>query len=105
MAQDARMEADDGAVLRIGFLLEQVLAPVPGGTGRYARELAAALAGEAPPEATVRGWTAWHRDVGAPVVPGVGGPSRLPLPRRPLTLAWERGLGPAPRSADVVHAP
>ncbi|HMA45786.1 MAG TPA: glycosyltransferase family 1 protein, partial [Frankiaceae bacterium] len=30
---------------------------------------------------------------------------RLPLPRRALAAAWERGAGPAPRDADVVHAP
>jgi glycosyltransferase involved in cell wall biosynthesis len=98
-------DATDAAGLRLGFLLEQCLGPVPGGTGRYARELAAALADEAPPGATVRGWTAWHRDVGPACVPGVRGPSRLLLPRRPLTLAWERGIGPVPHGADVVHAP
>ena len=35
-----------GAGPRLGILLEQCLGPVPGGTGRYARELAAALAAE-----------------------------------------------------------
>ena len=95
----------DGAGLRIGFLLEQCLSPVPGDTGRYAREPAGALAAEAPPGAAVRGWTAWHRDIDAARVPGVGGPSRLLLPRRALTLAWERGVGPVPHGADVVHAP
>jgi glycosyltransferase involved in cell wall biosynthesis len=92
-------------MVRLGVLLEQVLAPVPGGTGRYARELAAALAAEAPAGATVTGWTAWHRDLAAARVPGVVGPRRLPLPRRPLTLVWERGVGPRPRGADVLHAP
>jgi glycosyltransferase involved in cell wall biosynthesis len=93
------------AGIRLGVLLEQCLGPVPGGTGRYAREMAAALAGEAPPGAEVRGWTAWHRNLSAAHVPGVAGPRRLPLPRRPLTLAWERGLGPRPRGVDVLHAP
>jgi len=90
--------------VRVGFLLEQVLAPVPGGTGRYARELAAALAAAAPEGSRVDGWTGWHRDTARARVPGVGGPRRLPLPRRALVAAWERGRGPAPR-ADVVHAP
>jgi len=54
----------------------------------------------------VTGWTAWHRDTAAATVPGVGGPRRLPLPRRALIAAWERGTGPAPaRDADVIHAP
>jgi glycosyltransferase involved in cell wall biosynthesis len=85
------------------MILEQALAPVPGGTGRFAVQLSAALAAD--PSLTVSGWTAWHRDVGRAQVPGVRGPRRLPLPRRPLTLAWERGAGPAPRGVDVVHAP
>jgi glycosyltransferase involved in cell wall biosynthesis len=91
--------------IRLGILLEQCLGPVPGGTGRYARELAGALVEEAPPASSVRVWTAWHRDTSAARVPGAAGPSRLPLPRRPLTAAWERGVGPVPRGADLVHAP
>jgi glycosyltransferase involved in cell wall biosynthesis len=90
---------------RLAVLLEQCLGPVPGGTGRYARELAGALVSTAPSGASVSVWTAWHRSVSAAVVPGAGGPSRLALPRRPLTLAWERGIGPSPRGADLVHAP
>ncbi|MCW2746624.1 MAG: glycosyl transferase group 1 [Mycobacterium sp.] len=92
------------------LLLEQCLAPVPGGTGRYSREVAAALAAGAPAGGRVAGWVARHRDVSAARVPGVAGPSRLPLPRRALVAAWERGRGPAPRPGDggggaVVHAP
>jgi glycosyltransferase involved in cell wall biosynthesis len=49
---------------------------------------------------------AWHRDVVAARREGVVGPQRLPLPRRPLIAAWERGIGPGPSGrADVVHAP
>ena len=90
--------------MRVGVVVEQVLAPVPGGTGRYARELAAALASTAPAGRQVEGWTAWHRNPGAARVDGVTGPRRLPLPRRALIAAWERQAGPAPR-ADLVHAP
>ncbi|MGI9092021.1 MAG: glycosyltransferase family 4 protein [Mycobacteriales bacterium] len=90
--------------VRLGLLMEQCLAPVPGGSGRYAHEIARALAATAPAGATVTGWTAWHRDVSAARVDAVGGPCRLPLPRRPLAAAWERGVGPAPRGVDVVHA-
>jgi glycosyltransferase involved in cell wall biosynthesis len=86
------------------MLLEQRLGPVPGGTGRYASEVAAALARQ--PGVTVTGWVAWHRDVAAARAAGVLGPRRLPLPRRPLIAAWERGLGPGPVGAiDVIHAP
>src|SRR5664280_2563379 len=72
--------------MRVGLVVEQCLAPVP-------------------PGSTVTGWSAWHRHPGAAVVPGVRGPRRLPLGRRTLTAAWERGVGPAPRTVDLVHAP
>ena len=91
--------------MRVGLLLEQVLAPVPGGTGRYAAEVAEALAATGGPGTEVSGWTAWHRDPVGAVVPGVSGPHRLPLPRRPLVAAWERGPLPAPQRVDLVHAP
>jgi glycosyltransferase involved in cell wall biosynthesis len=89
----------------VAVLLEQCLAPVPGGTGRYARELARALAQTAPEGATVTGWTAWHRDVSAARVAGVVGPRRLPLPPRALVAAWERGAGVGMPSGDLVHSP
>jgi glycosyltransferase involved in cell wall biosynthesis len=87
--------------VRVGLVLEQCLAPVPGGTGRYSRELARALVRTAPPGATVLGVTAWHRHPlqleDLPV-------RRLPLPRRGLVAAWARsGLPRVP--AEVVHAP
>jgi glycosyltransferase involved in cell wall biosynthesis len=85
-------------------LTEQLLAPVPGGTGRYTRELAAALAATAPDGWTVTGVTAWHRDRPAAVIPGVAGPRPIVLPRRVLVAAWERGL-PLWPGGDAVHAP
>jgi glycosyltransferase involved in cell wall biosynthesis len=91
--------------MRVAVVLEQCLSPVPGGTGRYARELTAALAATAGPGDSVTTWTAWHRDVDAARLPGVVGPRRLPLGPRALALAWQRGRGPAPSRADVVHAP
>ncbi|MDQ6649640.1 MAG: glycosyltransferase family 4 protein [Actinomycetota bacterium] len=91
--------------MRLALVLEQCLAPVPGGTGRYSAELAAALARSAPDGASVAGWTSWHLDTRAARVKGVAGPRRLPLPRRPLVAAWERRRGPVPHAADLVHAP
>jgi glycosyltransferase involved in cell wall biosynthesis len=87
--------------MRVGLVLEQCLAPVPGGTGRYTREVATALARRAPEGSAVAGATAWHRTLVR--IPGV--PSfRLAVPRRPLIALWERGLGPSV-GGDVVHAP
>lgn len=91
--------------MRVGVVLEQLLAEVPGGTGRYSLELSAALARTAVRGDTVTGWTAWRSATSAASVDGVLGPRRLVLPRRPLVAAWERGFGPAPRDAEIVHAP
>lgn len=87
--------------MRVGFVLEQCLSPVPGGTGRYSRELAGALARTAPAGSEVHGVTAAHRARAR--VPGVP-ERRLGLPRRALVAAWERGQYPRV-PGDVVHAP
>jgi len=91
--------------VQAAIFLEQALAPVPGGTGRYSVELAAALARTANQGDSVRSWTAWHRDTTPAVVAGVTGPRRLPVSRRALAEAWRYGVGPAPRGVDVLHAP
>ncbi|WP_156756728.1 glycosyltransferase family 4 protein [Actinokineospora pegani] len=85
-------------------LTEQLLAPVPGGTGRYTRELASALAGTAPQGWSVTGVAARHRDPEPARVSGLGAARALSLPRRALTLAWEYGL-PLWPGGDTVHAP
>jgi glycosyltransferase involved in cell wall biosynthesis len=86
--------------MRVGLVLEQCLAPVPGGTGRYSREIALALRRRAPEGSAVAGVTAWHRELLR--VPGVPA-FRLAVPRRVLVALWERGLGPG-IGGDVVHA-
>ncbi|MGH3811472.1 MAG: glycosyltransferase family 1 protein, partial [Pseudonocardiaceae bacterium] len=89
---------------KLVVLLEQLLAPVPGGTGRYSRELAAALAATAPVGWTVGSAVARHADPTAAMIPRVEGPQVLPLPRRALVAAWESGVGLWP-GGDTVHAP
>ncbi len=85
-------------------LAEQLLAPVPGGTGRYTGELLRALARHAPPGWTVSSVVARHADVEAAVVEGVEGPRVLPLPPRALIAAWQLGAPWWP-GGDAVHAP
>ncbi len=86
------------------MLLEQLLAPVPGGTGRYSRELTRALVATAPTGWTVGSAVARHADITAATLPGVDGPTVLPLPRRALVAAWESGIPWWP-GGDTVHAP
>src|SRR3954467_280857 len=88
------------------MVLEQVLSPVPGGTGRYARELAVALQAAAAAPDRIESWTAWHRNTDSARLPDGAPVHRLPLPRRALIAAWERGARwPVPQGVDVVHAP
>ncbi|MDQ1483041.1 MAG: hypothetical protein QOF35_1117, partial [Actinomycetota bacterium] len=89
--------------MRVGLVVDQLFAPVPGGTGRYAGELASALANTAPQGSSLQTWCAWH-GLKPPAVPGRQAPSQLPLGSKVISRLWERGLGPAPRDADVVHA-
>jgi len=85
-------------------IAEQLLAPVPGGTGRYTRELLRALAATAPPGWEVTSAISRGSDPQRAAVDGVRGPKVLPLPGRALLAAWERGLPPWP-GGDSVHAP
>jgi glycosyltransferase involved in cell wall biosynthesis len=91
-------------VPKLVVLLEQVLAPVPGGTGRYSRELTAALAATAPTGWTVGSAVARHADPTRAMIPGVEGPHLLPLPRQALIAAWDSGV-PLWPGGDTVHAP
>ncbi|HEY3260197.1 MAG TPA: glycosyltransferase family 1 protein [Pseudonocardiaceae bacterium] len=87
-------------------ITEQLLATVPGGTGRYTRELTGALARTAPPRWRVTTVVARHRDSTGTLaaIPGVDGPRVLPLSPRALVAAWDRGL-PLWPGGDSVHAP
>jgi glycosyltransferase involved in cell wall biosynthesis len=88
---------------RLVVITEQLMADVPGGTGRYTRELTAALAENAPPDWTVSTVVARHADPTRALIPGVDGPRMLPLGRRALVAAWERGM-PLWPGGDSVHA-
>ncbi len=66
---------------------------MPGGTGRYTAELLSALTATAQKGDRLTRWSA----------PGAGALGRLRQPV--LAEAWRRGVGPAPRGADVVFAP
>ncbi len=82
---------------------EQLLAPVPGGTARYTRELLRAMAATAPDGWSLSTVVSGSGDPRAAEIPGIDGPRVLRLPRRALITAWEYGLAPA-IDGDVVHA-
>lgn len=92
------------AVPELVVIAEQLLAPVPGGTGRYTAELLRALAATAPEGWTVSSVVARHADVSKAQVEGVAGPRVLPLPPKALALAWQLGI-PFWPGGDAVHAP
>jgi glycosyltransferase involved in cell wall biosynthesis len=79
--------------VRLAVVTEQLRAPVPGGTGRYAAELLAALTATAQQEDLVTQWQA----------PLIGRMGRFGRPA--LAELWRRGVGPAPRHADCVFSP
>ncbi|OZM75330.1 glycosyl transferase [Amycolatopsis antarctica] len=85
-------------------IAEQLLAPVPGGTGRYTAELLRALAATVPEGWRVASAVARRADVEAARVEGVTGPRALPLPPRALVAAWQAGV-PLWPGGDAVHAP
>jgi glycosyltransferase involved in cell wall biosynthesis len=101
--ESVRPDGIASPVMQTALVLEQLLAAVPGGTGRYSAELARGLLRTAAPDDAVSGWVAWHRNVTA-VSSTVGEAHRLPLGSRAVAAAWARGVGPVPRG-DVVHAP
>lgn len=89
-------------------VVDQVVAPVPGGIGRYAEELTRHLIATAPSGCDVAGVvSAVGKDELAHIrtlLPDLAELERLPLPRRELSLAWQGGLvgGVA---KNMVHAP
>ncbi|MBT2503074.1 glycosyltransferase family 1 protein [Curtobacterium sp. ISL-83] len=89
-------------------IVDQVIAPVPGGIGRYAEELTRHLIETAPAgcdvEALVSAAPPADMQRLRTLLPGLSGLQRLPLPRRELSLAWQAGLvGSA--AHGLVHAP
>lgn len=84
-------------------IAEQLLAPVPGGTGRYTRELLRAMAANTPDGWRLTTAVSGSGDPAAAEVDGVPGPRVLRLPRRALIAAWERGV-PLWPGGDAVHA-
>lgn len=89
-------------------IVDQVIAPVPGGIGRYAEELTRQLIATAPAGCDVEGIVSAAPPADLErvrtLLPGLADLQRLALPRRELALAWQGGLAHG-ASHGMVHAP
>ncbi|MGN8049790.1 glycosyltransferase family 4 protein [Curtobacterium sp. 22159] len=89
-------------------IVDQVIAPVPGGIGRYAEELTRELVATAPAGCDVVGVVSAapreDTDRLRTLLPGLADLERLVLPRRELALAWQSGFARG-ASQGMVHAP
>jgi glycosyltransferase involved in cell wall biosynthesis len=88
-------------------IVDQILAPVPGGIGRYAEELTRALIETAPAGASVAGIVSASPDDQyaklAEKLPELTELYKSPLARRELSLAWQHGFTVLP-GKGMVHA-
>lgn len=87
-------------------VIDQIVAPTPGGVGRYAEELTRQLIERAPADCEVAGITSRlsdeERERLRMLLPGLSELHEHLLPRRQLSLAWQYGLGM--RGDGMVHA-
>lgn len=88
-------------------IVDQIVAPVPGGIGRYAEELTRALIQTAPPGCVVDGIVSASSEADYEkintLLPGLGNLYKSPLARRELAAAWQYGFTILP-GKGMVHA-
>lgn len=94
-------------------IVDQVIAPVPGGVGRYTEELTRALIDTAPDGCDIAGIasasTPEDQDRLRMLLPGIAELAVLPLRRRELSILWQLGIVSIPGTSmsgkGMVHAP
>ncbi|MBF4617301.1 glycosyltransferase family 4 protein [Clavibacter sp. VKM Ac-2873] len=89
-------------------IIDQLTGPALGGIGRYAEDLTTAIVAATPSGCEVEGVVSaitpeQTADLEARL-PGLARVTRVPLPRRELSRAWQLGL-PTPGTTGMVHAP
>ncbi|ROQ36658.1 glycosyltransferase involved in cell wall biosynthesis [Frondihabitans sp. PhB188] len=93
-------------MLTLRVVVDQILAPVPGGIGRYTEELTRELIATAPRGCDVEGIVAAHPqeayDRLDDKLPGLAGMYRSVLGRRELSIAWQTGVIGLP-GRGMVH--
>ncbi len=96
-----------GRVTTLRVIVDQIVAPVPGGIGRYAEELTRALIATAPPGFQVEGFVSASPDPDyeriAQLLPGLARLHKSALARRELSAAWQHGFSRLP-GQGMVHA-
>ncbi|WP_022884934.1 glycosyltransferase family 4 protein [Glaciibacter superstes] len=89
-------------------VVDQLAARVPGGIGRYTRELTQQLIVTAPDGCEVEGIVSAHPDDTYEqlerMLPGLAHLYKAPIGRRELSRAWQYGLG-IPLGGGMIHAP
>ena len=94
-------------MITLRVIVDQILAPVPGGIGRYAEELTRQLIETAPAGADVAGIVSASTEEQYATLtdrlPGLGNLYKSPLARRELSLAWQHGFTVLP-GKGMVHA-
>lgn len=94
-------------------VVDDIVAPRPGGPGRYAEELTRALIEVAPPDCDVTGIVSASPDDDYDrlrmLLPGLADLTPMPLSRSQLRRAWRTGITNVPGTtmtdAGMVHAP
>jgi glycosyltransferase involved in cell wall biosynthesis len=95
-------------VTSLRVIVDQIVAPVPGGVGRYTEELTRALIATAPRGTDVVGIVSSSPEPDyerlQTLLPGMNGLHKTALTRRQLALAWQHGFTPLP-GKGMLHAP
>ena len=95
-------------MITLRVIVDQMVAPVPGGVGRYTDELTRALIATAPAECEVEGIVsssppAQYERIEA-ALPGLANLHKTSLARRELATAWALGVT-ASSGTGLIHAP
>lgn len=95
-------------MITLRVVVDQMIAPVPGGIGRYTEELTRALIATAPAECDVEGIVsssppAQYELIEA-ALPGLASLHKTPVARRELAAAWALGVT-ASAGTGLIHAP
>jgi glycosyltransferase involved in cell wall biosynthesis len=95
-------------MITLRVVVDQMVAPVPGGTGRYTEELTRALIATAPAECDVEGIvsssTPAQYELIEAALPGLSNLHKTSLARRELATAWALGVT-ASSGTGLIHAP